>query len=90
MPGSVVPSAARSACKEAILLVQGTTASIAIRAAKPRTLPLFTSERPFLFELDDLLMTVDGDGDLSLPQTTNTQHRVIFQEPIVGPFLPTT
>jgi hypothetical protein len=76
----------------AIFLVQGTTPSATDRTAEPRSLPLSTSdtEGPFSLQQDDLGLTVDGNGNLSPAETTDSQYRVIFQKPIVGPFLPTT
>src|SRR5262249_49784298 len=61
-----------------VLLMQGTTPSIARWAAEPWTLPLLSPECPFPLKLNDLCLTVDGNGNLRSPQTTNTQHRVIF------------
>jgi hypothetical protein len=54
-----------------VLLVQGTTASITGRTAKPRSLPLLTSKGPFLLELNDLYPTIDGNGHLSSAETTD-------------------
>ena len=70
--------------------VKRTTSSIANRTAKPRTLTLLLTERPLLLKLDDLLMAVDDHGNLSPAKTTDTQHRMIFQELMVRPFLPGT
>jgi hypothetical protein len=61
-----------------VLLMQGTTPSVTGRTTKPRTLTLFPTEGPFLLQLDNLGLTVDGDGNLSPPQTTDPQYRVIF------------
>jgi hypothetical protein len=46
-------------------------------------LPLFASEGPFLLQLDDLDLTVNGDSNLGPAKTTNAQHRVVFQELVV-------
>jgi len=69
--------------------MQRTTPSVTDRTAEPWSLPLPSTECPLLLKLDNLFLTVDGDGNLSPPQTTDPQYRVIFQKPIVGPFLPT-
>jgi hypothetical protein len=83
MPGSVVVAATSSTDPSALLFVEGTAASVAVRAAEPRPLPLFASEGPFLLQLDDLSLTVNGDSNLGPAKTTNAQHRVVFQELVV-------
>ena len=54
-----------------VLLVKDSASSIAGRTTKPGTLTLFTSECPFLLQLDDLGLTVDDDGDLASAETTD-------------------
>ena len=82
--------AAKSADKNAILFVQSPTAPAAnrVRAAKPGALPLRASDAkgPLLLKLDDLCLTVDGDGDLGPAQTTDAQYGVVFQKLAVLPF----
>jgi len=88
MPRTVIVPAAKSAYEGSpILLVQRAATPITGRAAKPRPLPLLTSERPFLFKLNDLCLAIDGDDDLRPAQTTDPQYRVVFQKLVVGPFL---
>jgi len=43
------------------------------------------TERPFHFKLDELGMTVDGDGNLSPAQSADAQHGMVFQELVAGP-----
>ena len=86
----IVVGAAKSADENAILFVQGPTAPTAsrVRAAKPGALPLRASDAkgPLLLKLDDLCLTVDGDGDLGPAQTTDAQYGVVFQKLAVLPF----
>jgi len=63
-----------------------TASSQAYGTAEPRTLPLLTTEGPFLLKLDDLLVTVDGDGDLGPAEAADAQHGMVFQELTVPPF----
>jgi hypothetical protein len=78
MPPTKIVAATKSTHEGSAVHFVQRTASTATWAAKPRALTLFTSERPLVFELDDLLMAVDGNGNLSPPQTPDPQHRVIF------------
>ena len=83
----IVPRAEPTDEGGAILLVQGATASVTGRTAEPRAPPLSASdtERPFHFKLDELGMTVDGDGNLSPAQSADAQHGMVFQELVAGP-----
>jgi hypothetical protein len=67
--------------------VERTASSVTGRTAKPRTLTLFTSdtERPFLLQLDNLYLTIEGDSDLSPTQTTDAEYRVVFQKLVIRP-----
>jgi len=74
VPGSEIPLGdAKSADENTILFVERPAAAIASRiwAAKPRALTLFTSERPFLRKLDDLLVAIDDDGYLTPTKTAD-------------------
>jgi len=88
MPAPVVVAGAEPAHEGAVLLVQGATTSITDRAAEPGTDALPASEGPFLLELDDLGVAVEGDGNLRPAQASDVQHRVVFQELMVEPFPP--
>jgi len=78
MPRTVIVVwAAKSADEYAILFVEDAGA-YAAAAAEPGALALLSSERPFLLELDNLLMAVEGDSDLSPPQAADAQHWVIL------------
>jgi hypothetical protein len=91
VPGTIVIARAEPTDERGpVLFVQGTTPTIADGTAKPRTLTLLSTERPFLLELDDLCLAVDADGNLSPAKTTNPQYRVVFQELMVEPFSPST
>ena len=65
MAAPVIISGAEPTDEDAVLLVQGATASIAVRATEPWPSPLPASgtEGPLLLELDDLRLAVEGDGD---------------------------
>jgi len=60
--------------------VQGSAFTITNGTAKPWSSSLCTSnaEGPFSLELNNLGLTVDGDGDLSPAETADAQYRVIF------------
>jgi hypothetical protein len=49
-------------------------------------LALPASEGPLVFELDDLRLAVEGDGNLKSAQAAGTDDGVVFQELAVGPF----
>ena len=83
--GPVVVAGAQPAYEGAVLFVQEAASPIAVRAAEPRPLLLFTPKGPFLFKLDDLGLTVEGDGDLGPAETAGADDGVVFQEPVVGP-----
>jgi hypothetical protein len=85
MPATVVVATTEPADEGAILLVQEAAASIAVRAAEPRALPLPASEGPLLLKLDDLGLAVEGDSDLGAMQTASAHDGVVFQELAVGP-----
>jgi hypothetical protein len=70
--------------------VQDATAPIAIWTAEPWALALPASEGPFLLELHDLCLAVEGDGSLGSAQATGAQYWVVFQELVIGPFPPST
>lgn len=89
VPGTVVVAATNSAYEGiTVLFVERAAAPTAsrVRAAKPGALPLLASERPFLLKLNDLCLTVDGNGDLAPAQATDAQLGMIFQELAIGPF----
>jgi hypothetical protein len=50
-------------------------------------LPLFAPKGPLLLKLNDLCLTVEGDGDLGSAQATGADDSVVFQELAVLPFL---
>ena len=81
----VIVTGAEPAYEDALLLVQEAAAPIAVRTTKPWPLPLLTAESPFLLELHDLRLPIEGDGDLGPAQATGAQYRVIFQKLAVGP-----
>jgi len=90
--GPIVSGARILADENAVFFHQEPAASIAGGAAEPWPLPLSSpaprAEGRFMFELDDLRLAVEGDGDLGSTQTTDTQHWVVFQELMVKPFPP--
>jgi len=86
----IVTGTNSTADRGAILFMKRAASSQAHRTAEPRTLTLLASKRPLHFELDDLLVTVDSDGNLSPAETTDAQYRVVFQELMVRPFSPST
>jgi hypothetical protein len=47
---------------------------------------LLAPEGPLLLELHDLGSAIEDNGGLRSPQTTGTDHRVIFQELMAKPF----
>jgi hypothetical protein len=87
VPTAVVVAGAEPTDEGAVFLMQEAATSVAIRAAEPGTLALPTPEGPFLLKLDDLGLTVEGDGDLRSTQTAGVQLWVSFQKLVIGPFL---
>src|SRR5262245_51073056 len=73
-----------------ILFVQRTASTATSRTVQPGTLTQLRCGRPFHLNLVDLVVDIDDDGDLPPTKAPDPQYRMIFQEPMVGPFLPGT